>query len=266
MKVLIVCAHPEPRSLNGALLAQSLDTLNRMGCEVRVSDLYAMAFDPVVRASDFTDHDPHGRLDYFAAQKRAYAAGTLSPDIAAEIEKLDWCDLLILQFPLYWFSLPAIMKGWVDRVFVPGFAFGGGAWYERGGLVGKRALLVTTMAAYPQMMAPDGINGLLDVNLWPIQNGILAFCGFDVLSPFIVNAAPYLDHDQGQGALRDYAQRLEHLADDVPMAFHRRDEFDRHWHLRPEVVPRTVGHAFARRPAAMPGLSNLASNGIHDEP
>lgn len=254
MKVLIVCAHQDERSLNGGLLAQALKTFDQMGCDVRVSDLHAMEFDPIARASDFVDHAPGERLDYYAEQKRAYLAGSLAPDIIAEVEKIAWCDLLILQFPLYWFSMPAIMKGWVDRVFVPGFAFGGGKWYEKGGLVGKRAMVATTMAAYPHMMAADGLNGVLDVNLWPIHNGILAFCGFEVLPPFVVNAAPYLDEEQGRAAIAAYGARLNGIAHETPMEFHRRDEFDKQWKMRADVTPRTVGHAFARQERGLPQL------------
>lgn len=245
MNVFVVYAHPEARSFNAALLAQAQVTLTASGHKVEVSDLYAMGFDPVVRETDFKDHVPGEHLDYYAEQKRAYDAGMLADDIAAEIEKIKWCDLLILQFPLYWFSAPAILKGWIDRVFVPGFAFGGGAWYERGGLVGKRAVLTTTMAAYPQMMAADGINGLLDVNLWPIQNGVLAFCGFDVLKPFIVNAVSYIDDAARAEILKGYGKRLGAINEDVPMHFHRREEFGRDWKLKPDVTPRTVGHHFA---------------------
>lgn len=245
-KVLVVYAHPEPRSFNGAMLEVAKQAFRAEGHEIRVSDLYAMGFDPVVRASDFKDFETSDRLDYFAEQKRTYASGALADDIVAEIAKVAWCDLMILQFPLYWFSVPAILKGWIDRVFVPGFAFGGGAWYERGGLAGKRAMLSITMAAYPEMLAPDGINGLLEVNLWPIQNGVLAFCGFEVLSPFIAGAVPYSDTHARATLLADYGRRLRTLHDETPLPFHRRDEFDKRWRMNPEVEPRTVGHFFGR--------------------
>jgi NAD(P)H dehydrogenase (quinone) len=246
--VLIVYAHPEPRSFNGAMLRLAEQTLRAEGCEVRVSDLYAMGFDPVARASDFKAFDPSEPLDYFGEQKKAWVSQTLADDIMAEIEKIAWCDLLILQFPLYWFSLPAMLKGWIDRVFVPGFAFGAGKWYERGGLVGKRAMLSMTMAAYPEMMAADGLNGLLDVNLWPIQNGALAFCGFDVLAPFAAHAVPYSDAAARAEILTRYQQRLEGLDAETPLLFHRREEFDRRWKMNSDVEPRTVGHYFGRVP------------------
>jgi NAD(P)H dehydrogenase (quinone) len=245
-KVLIILAHPEARSFNGALFAASRRLLQSQGHEVRVSDLYAMNFDPVVRASDFRDFEAANRLDYFAEQKRAYAAGTLADDIVAEMDKIAWCELMILQFPLYWFSVPAILKGWIDRVFVPGFAFGSGKWYERGGLAGKRAMLCVTMAAYPEMMAADGLNGLLEVNLWHIQNGVLAFCGFDVLAPFIAHGLPYSDESARAGILADYESRLAGLAQEPSLLFHRREDFDRRWKMKAETEPRTVGHFFGR--------------------
>jgi NAD(P)H dehydrogenase (quinone) len=251
-RVLIVYAHPEHRSLNGAMLETAKHTLESAADEVRVSDLYAMHFDPVARASDFKDFGAD-RLDYFSEQKRAYMAGTLADDIATEIQKIAWCDLLILQFPLYWFSVPAILKGWFDRVFVPGFAFGSGKWYERGGLIGKRAMLAITMAAYPEMMAPDGLNGLLEVNLWPIQNGVLAFCGFDVLAPFVADSVPYSDDSARAGIIADYGRRLAGLGNETPLPFHRRDEFDRQWKMKADIEPRTVGHFFGRLPADVLG-------------
>ena len=247
-KILIVYAHPEPRSFNGAMLRVAEQTFESLGDQVRISDLYAMNFDPVARASDFKDRRDAERLNYFAEQEHAYASGSLADDIATEIEKVAWCDLMILQFPLYWFSLPAMLKGWIDRVFVPGFAFGSGKWYERGGLAGKRAMLATTMSAYPEMMAPDGLNGFLEVNLWPIQNGVLAFCGFDVLVPFVANSVPYVDDAARAAILAAYERRLTGLHHETPLHFHRRIEFDRRWKMKPEIEPRTVGHFFGRIP------------------
>jgi NAD(P)H dehydrogenase (quinone) len=246
-KVFIVYAHPEPHSFNGAMRETAERVFKSLGDEVRVSDLYAMNFNPVARGTDFKDRQGE-RLDYFAEQKHGYASGTLADDITAEIEKIAWCDFLLLQFPLYWFGLPAMLKGWIDRVFVPGFAFGSGKWYERGGLVGKRAMLSLTMAAYPQMMAPDGLNGMLEVNLWPIQNGALAFCGFDVLAPFAANSVPYSDEAARKDILASYEKRLRGLAQEKPLAFHRREDFDKQWKMKPEVQPHTVGHYFGRMP------------------
>ncbi len=152
MKVLLVFAHPEPRSLNGALRDVAIKELEAQGHEVRVSDLYAERWKSEVDRSDFPTLSPVARLKPAAASKMAFEADALTEDVKAEIEKLLWADALILQFPLWWFSMPAILKGWIDRVYSCGFAYGVGdhsdkRWgdrYGEGTLVGKRAMRSTT--------------------------------------------------------------------------------------------------------------------------
>ena len=122
MKVLIVFAHPEPGSLNGGLCDVAVRSLEAQGHEVRVSDLYAQRWKSDVDRADFPSLPADTRLAPAAASKQAFEAGTLTVDVKGEIEKLLWADVLILQFPLWWFSMPAILKGWVDRVFAYGFA------------------------------------------------------------------------------------------------------------------------------------------------
>ena len=122
MKVLLVFAHPEPRSLNGALCEVAIKELKTQGHEVQVSDLYADRWKSAVDRADFPLLAPNARFKPASASKEASAANALSEDVRAEIDKLLWADALILQFPLWWFAMPAILKGWVDRVFAYGFA------------------------------------------------------------------------------------------------------------------------------------------------
>eukprot|EP01034_Spumella_vulgaris_P015677 gene15677-20033_t len=133
MKVLIVYAHSQPTSFNGALLRKAVETLEAEGHEVQVSDLYAMGFNPVASEADFKARRFEGHLQYDREQKAAVAAGSFSDEIAAEIDKVQWCDLLILQFPLWWYSVPAIMKGWFDRVFANGLMYGQFGRFNKGG-------------------------------------------------------------------------------------------------------------------------------------
>jgi putative NADPH-quinone reductase len=123
MKVLLVFAHPEPRSLNGALRDVAIKGLQAQGHEVQMSDLYAERWKSEVDRADFPSLAPDQQLKPAAASKAAYAANALTEDVRTEIEKLLWADALILQFPLWWFSMPAILKGWVDRVYASGFAY-----------------------------------------------------------------------------------------------------------------------------------------------
>lgn len=148
MNVLLVYAHPEPRSLNGALKEFAVQRLQAAGHQVQVSDLYSMGWKAAIDAGDSLDRDPEARFDASEDSRRAFASGRQSSDIAAEQDKLRWADALILQFPLWWFSMPAILKGWVDRVYAYGFAYGVGEhsdarWgdrYGEGSMVGKRAM------------------------------------------------------------------------------------------------------------------------------
>lgn len=126
MNVLIVYAHPEPRSLNASLRDIAVGELKAHGHSVELSDLYAMGWKIQVDRSDFPALDPDTRLRVAAASSDAFAADALTDDVKAEQEKLLRADALILQFPLWWFSMPAILKGWIDRVYAYGFAYGVG--------------------------------------------------------------------------------------------------------------------------------------------
>lgn len=155
MKTLIVYAHPEPQSLNNSLKDLAVSTLETAGHEVRVSDLYAMNWKAVVDAADYGPN-ASSPLRVALDSGRAFDAGTLTPDVLAEQEKLLWADTIIFQFPLWWYTMPAILKGWVDRVFTYHFAYGVGEHsdtrygerFGEGTLAGRKALLSVT-AAWP---------------------------------------------------------------------------------------------------------------------
>lgn len=220
-------AHPEPSSLSAALKDTTVAHLRQSGHEVEVSDLYAMRWKATVDADDFLDHAPGERLVVAAASQRAFSAGTQTPDVVAEQAKLLRADAVILQFPLWWFSLPAILKGWVDRVYAYGFAYGVGEhsdrhWgdrYGEGTLAGKRAMLSVTAGGWEPHYSARGINGPIDDLLFPIQHGILHYPGFDVLPPFVLYRTDRMDEARftlAQAALR---ARLDTLWTEPPVAF-----------------------------------------------
>lgn len=247
MHVLIIFAHPEPQSFGCALLDRSVQELRANGHSVEVSDLYAMDFEPVASANDFTARRfPHA-LQYDREQKHASQHQAFSADIDTELAKLQRCDLLILQFPLWWFSVPAIMKvkGWIDRVFVNGLVYGAGKRFDKGGMRGRRAMLCITTGCTSEMVEPDGLLGDLDVILWHLQHGTLGYAGFEVLNPFAAWSVLYASSDQRQSYLDAYGNRLRGIETDVPIPVHALEEFDEGWRLKAGVVPRTAGH---RRP------------------
>lgn len=218
MRVFIVHAHPEPKSFNGALTRHAVEVLRARGHEVRVSDLYAMGFDPVSSRKSFTTcKDP----DFFKPQaEEVYAAENdgFAPELRAEMEKLAWCEYLVFQFPLWWFSLPAILKGWVDRVFAMGFAYGYGRIYGDGVFRGKRALLSLTTGGPEAMYQPGAPNGEIRVNLFHVAHGMFAFTGMTVLPPFVAWSPAHLDEEKREKYLQAYAERLLGMPETEPLA------------------------------------------------
>lgn len=226
MKILIVHAHYEPQSFTTALKDLAVETLVAAGHEVRMSDLQAMNWNPVASVADFGERKNPDYCTYALEQRHGFENGTLAPDVLAEVEKVDWCDLLILNFPIFWFSVPAIMKGWIDRVFVSGRFYGGKRFYDQGGMTGKRAMLSFTLGGQPHMFGPEGIHGEIDLMLRPLLRGVLGYAGFSVLPPFAAYHVPYLSHEGRQQILIDYQQRLQHLDALEPLRFPSMGDFD----------------------------------------
>jgi NAD(P)H dehydrogenase (quinone) len=234
MKVLIVYAHEEPHSFNAALKNTAIKTLEAAGHSVIVSDLYRMKFKAVADGEDFLERRDKHYLKRQLEEKAAAELGTLSHDILTEQKKLRDCDLLILQFPLWWFSMPAILKGWVDRVMAMGFAYGGGQWYDTGGMKGRKAMVSVTTGGPDFMYSPLGRNGDMDKILFPIQHGILYFCGFEVLPPFVAYSPAHASPEQRDAMLKNYGKRLATLETLQPIAFHPTHHFDERMQLKPE--------------------------------
>ncbi len=113
MKVLIVYWHPEPKSFNGALFQTAISYLETQGHDVRTSDLHSMEFNPVSGRHNFTTVKDDTYFKQQFEEIHASENAGFAPDIEAEIQKIEWCDVMIFQFPLWWFGLPAALKGWL---------------------------------------------------------------------------------------------------------------------------------------------------------
>lgn len=234
MKVLLVSAHPEERSLNASLRKVAITQLKADGHDVQVSDLYSSGWKAVVDRSDFPDLSNEDRLQISAASGAAYQSGKLTSDVKSEQEKMLWADILILQFPLWWFSMPAIMKGWVERVFSLGFAYGVGEYsatrygdrYGDGPFVGKRAMLMVTMGAMEEHFSGRGINGPIDDVLFPINHGILYYPGFEVLPPFLVYRADRLDKTGFEAIAEKLKAKMKSITTASPIPYRRQNGGD----------------------------------------
>jgi len=254
MNVLIVYAHPEPQSLNGSLKDFAVTRLEAAGHVVQVSDLYAMNWKAVLDADDSLAPRHGERFDASSASMHAFENGLQSEDIVREHYKLRWADTVILQFPLWWYSMPAILKGWVERVYAYGFAYGVGEhsdarWGDRfgeGSLAGKRAMVIVTTGGWESHYTARGINGPLDDLLFPIHHGILYYPGFEVLPPFVVYRTGKIDAARYADICAALGERLDTLANTAPIAFRPQNGGDYDipaLTLREDIAPGVTGFA-----------------------
>ena len=254
MNVLLVYAHPEPKSLNGSLKEFAVRHLGQAGHHVQVSDLYAMGWKAALDAQDSTEHKDETHFDPVLESEYAFRHGLQSKDIVLEQEKLLWADAVIFQFPLWWFSMPAIMKGWVERVYAYGFAYGVGKhsdthWgnrYGEGTLAGKRAMLIVTTGGWEPHYSARGINGPLNDLLFPIHHGILYYPGFDVLPPFAIYRTGRVDEAAFAKACDALGQRMDTLFTAAPIPFHPQNKGAYsipECILRPDIAPGQAGFA-----------------------
>jgi NAD(P)H dehydrogenase (quinone) len=211
MRIFIVHAHHEPTSFNGAMTREATESFAAAGHEVVVSDLYAMNFDPVSDRRNFITVKNPARLKQQDEESHASAHDGYVTEIQAEMNKLDWCDALIFQFPLWWLGLPAILKGWVDRVFAVGRAYGGGRYFDKGIFAGKRAMCSITVGGSIAAYSEIGMYGPIDSILYPIHHGIFSFVGFTVIEPFIVYEPSRLSHKERVACLARYRNRILNL-------------------------------------------------------
>jgi NAD(P)H dehydrogenase (quinone) len=129
--------------------------------------------------------------------------------------------------------MPAILKGWVDRVFVSGGkVYGGGRWYDRGVFAGRRAICSVTIGGPGSMYGEDGLNGPIEHILFPINHGMLAFTGFSVAPPFLTHAPARMSVTARAETLAAWREQVLGLAQAPAIAYPRLDDYDETYVLR----------------------------------
>ena len=176
MKQLIIYAHPNPQSLNGQF-KQAVETTLRQGKnEVIVRDLYALNFNPVLSLADM------------AGQRK----GQVSEDVRREQEYVTWADCITFIYPIWWTGLPAMMKGYIDRVFSYGFAYCYEQGVQKGLLRGKQALIINTHGKSHEEYRTIGMDQALSLTS---DYGIFAYCGFEIKQHFYFDKADRATHE-----------------------------------------------------------------------
>nr|WP_217895296.1 NAD(P)H-dependent oxidoreductase [Sphingomonas sp. CDS-1] len=211
-QALIVHAHSESDSFVTAMRDRIAESLESSGYGIIHSDLYAMNWNPVLSPDDFGTRKDTSHLTYALEQRHNYENSTLSSDVTAEIAKVQAADLLVFTFPLFWFNVPAILKGWIDRVFVSGLFYGGKKIYSRAGMGGKQATAAFSLGGRDYMFEPDGVHGpLVDGFLRSFFQGSLGYVGFEVIHPFVVYHTPYLPLEKRTACLEQLSNHFANL-------------------------------------------------------
>lgn len=162
MKVLVVLANPKVKCFTRQACATFCEEAEALGHEVNLRDLYAMNFNPVASESDL----------------RGNLTGDIAPDVATEQALVRWADVITFVHPVWWIDRPAILKGYVDRVFALGFAYGYAANGEVGTLAGRKAALITSSGSPEQNFVETGKAEAMRIvqDLYTME-----FCGLEML-------------------------------------------------------------------------------------
>lgn len=214
MNILIVYAHHEPGSFTAAMKNLAVEVLSRQGHTVAVSDLYGEGFNPVAQKWDFVTTSG-GHFNYMLEQKHAAKLDMgFSPDILGEIQKVKSADIILFVTPLWWSGVPAILKGWFDRILAMGVAWDGGRFYEKGLLHGKQAMLIVSAGHPTDYYTESGVHKVTPLQvLHSINHEILAFCGLDIHEPFVALNTLDLNDTGRLKLLQELQFRLEHMVD-----------------------------------------------------
>lgn len=218
MNVLLVYAHPEPTSFTCALKDAARDVLTAAGHNVEVSDLYGEGFNPVAGRHDFTSVHDASRFHYQSEQAHAHATGGFAPDLVREQQRVLNADLIVWLYPIWWGGVPAILKGWFDRVMAFGFAYADGRRYDSGFFKNKTGMLCLTTGGTIERFSAGNVYGPIDQVLYPTQHLMVEYLGMKSYPPFVAYAAPRIDAAGRETYLRQWRERVLEIAAAIPNA------------------------------------------------
>jgi NAD(P)H dehydrogenase (quinone) len=201
MHALVVTAHPDAASLTHAVARQVIAGIEaHPGHTSEMADLAAEGFDPRFTATD---------IELF---KRRGAADASVP---AEQQRIDRADLLVLVYPVYWWSMPGLLKGWIDRVFTQGWAYDDVPEGTTVKMLGRLAVQLVGIGGADQRTYAR--HGYADAMRTQIDHGIFGYCGAPVVgSDFLLHS----DAPSREKALRQAFDIGGRLAVAAP-----------HWHI-----------------------------------
>ena len=159
MNILVINGHPNPTSLNAALAQTYIETAQALSATVRYLAIGELDFNP--------------NLQYGYAQRME-----LEPDLLRALDDIYWSTHQVWIHPMWWVGMPAVMKGFFDRIFLPGLVFKPHSTTHTAGLLqGKTARILVTMGDLSSDLHQSVYQSS---GLIPLQEGILAYCGVEV--------------------------------------------------------------------------------------
>lgn len=214
MNILLVYVSDNPKSYTAALHNTAQKVLGTMGHNIVVSDLYGVGFHSTAEKYDFTTLSGES-YNYMHEQEVAASLDwAYAPDIVGELQKIQQADIILFHFPLWWQGPPAILKGWLDRVLTKGTAYDGEHMYSTGKYRGKAAGVAVSVGDPQDYYKPEGVHkATVQQMLYPLLHGTFAYCGFNVLEPFIAYGLNAANDFSLEDQLRAYKDRLEKLED-----------------------------------------------------
>lgn len=184
MKHLVVFAHPYSKSFGKGIVEAIEKEVLKNGSEIRIRDLYEIGFNPTLESSDLLN----------------LQTGDYASDIREEQEHIKWADIITFVYPVWWAGLPAMLKGYVDRVFANGFAFTHNANGPVGLLKGKKAILFSTTGFPSDHYEKIGMHKSMKQTS---DEAIFKFCGIDVIKHMFFGAVPSSTEDDRKKCLRE---------------------------------------------------------------
>lgn len=219
MNSLIVYANPEPESFSAALKNTAQKTLKDLGHSVVVSDLYAQQFNPVAGRHDFTTVADVGRFHYQQEQLKASQEDGFTAELKREQQHVTAADLFVFIYPLWWGGMPAILKGWFERVFAYGFAYADGKRFESGFFNGRSGVIALSTGGTVDRFSTNGVYGPIDNLLYPHRRTMLEYIGLTVAPTFVAYASPRVTPAERENYLGEWAAQLTGIAATVSPHF-----------------------------------------------
>lgn len=188
MNHLVVFAHPNPKSFGKGIVDTIQKAVEEKGDSLIIRDLYEIGFDAILKPEDFV----------------AFQSGNTPEDIRAEQNHVKWADVITFVYPVWWAGLPAMLKGYVDRVLSYGFGYEYVNGAPNGLLKGKKGLLFCTTGTPSDIYAQNGMHNSMKQTT---DQGIFNFCGIEVINHTFFGAVPYVPDETRQ----DYLKEVENI-------------------------------------------------------